>query len=533
VEAAISRRAYQLGVAAATAGVAAFLLAQLHAWPPHEDETLALFIGSKPLPEMFDTVIGERGGAPLHFLLVHLVALVSPTLTALRLISVVFAVASIPVVAALLSRLGGRRAALIGTLIVAASWVMLFHGIYGRMYSLFLFTSALSFLALLRALDRRRPADWGLWGLAILATLASHQYGAFLLALQAIYAAIVWRRERFAPAAPLVALAAVVGLAAPIWRSNLVLASRFDVGIGQGGTQLGGPLPVLEYLRAALGDFVAGWLVLFALVCALAVLGLVALVRERPRSAVLTVLVFALPTVGLMLARAGGSASAPETRHLIFALPFFALLVATGVLRLADRAGARAPAALALSVTALASSQIAWGWHTTPTLYAGEPERRESARAAAAAWLAATGRPTDVLFGYDPLYLGAREDGAELGETIVPRADPKLALRTLLDAPKPLGRGVWVLDASDGSRITNNYSRRLEIENLSPGPQFETRTFGPFLIVRTREPTGTAAEFLRDTVRVQLLGYWYLGVPSSPVNYHTARVALESLEAGT
>ena len=127
-----------------------------------------------------------------------------------------------------------------------------------------------------------------------------------------------------------------------------------------------------------------------------------------------------------------------------------------------------------------------------------------------------TTRPTDVLFGYDPLYLGAREDGAKLGQTIVPRADPKLALRTLLDAPKPLGRGVWILDASDGSHITNNQSRRLEIDNLSPGPQFETRAFGPFLVVRTREPTLTAAEFLRDTVRVQAVGYWYLGVPSSP-----------------
>ena len=516
VQAAISRRAYLLGVATATAGVAAFLLAQLHAWPPHEDETLALFIGSKPLPDMFATVLGERGGAPLHFLLVHIAAWLSPTLTAVRLISVVFAVASIPVIAALLSRLAGRRLALVGTVLVAASWVLLFHGIYGRMYSLFLFTSALSFLALLRALDRRRPLDWGLWGLALLATLSCHQYGAFILGIEVVFAAVLWRRDRFPLVAPLVALVAVVAAAAPIWRSNLVLASRFDVGVGDGGTQLGGPLPVLEYLRSALGDFVAGWLAVFAIVCALAVLGIWALARERPRAALLAGLVFLVPTLGLMLARVGGSASAPETRHLIFALPFFSLLVAAGLLWLTARAGPRATTALALSVAALGATQIAWGWQTTPTLYAGEPQRRVAAREAAASWLAQTTRPTDVLFGYDPLYLGAREDGAKLGETIVPRADPKLALRTLLDAPKPLGRGVWILDASDGSRITNNQSRRLEIDNLSPGPQFETRAFGPFLVVRTREPTLTAAEFLRDTVRVQAVGYWYLGSRAPP-----------------
>jgi hypothetical protein len=530
VQAAISRRAYLLGVATATAGVAAFLVAQLHAWPPHEDETLALFIGSKPLPDMLSTVLGERGGAPLHFLLVHLAALVSPTLTAVRAISVVFAVASIPLVAMLLSRLAGRHTALVGTVLVAASWVTLFHGIYGRMYSLFLFTSVLSFLALFRALERRRALDWALWALALLATLACHQYGAFILAIQVVFAAGVWYRERFALLAPLLSLVAIVAAAAPIWRSNLVLASRFDVGVGDGGTQLGGPLPVLEYLRATIGDFVAGWVVVLALVCGLAAFGIVVLVRERPRTAVLAGLVLAVPTVGLMLARVGGSASAPETRHLIFALPFFALLVAAALVRLASFAGPRAAPALALSVAALAATQIAWGWNTTPTLYAGEPERRKAARDAAAQWLASTARPTDVLFGYDPLFLGAREDGGRIGETIVPRADPKLALRTLLDAPKPLGRGVWILDASDGSRIANNHSRRLEIENLSPGPQFETRAFGPFLIVRTRAPTQTAAEFLRDTVRVQAVGYWYLGVPSSPLNYNTARVALDNLE---
>src|SRR6185312_16508265 len=113
----------------ATAGVAAFLLAQLHAWPPHEDETLALFVGHEPIGQLVHTVLDQRGGAPLHFLLTHLVAAVSPTLTALRLISVVFAVASIPIVGMVLARLADRRTALVASALVAASWVTLFHGI--------------------------------------------------------------------------------------------------------------------------------------------------------------------------------------------------------------------------------------------------------------------------------------------------------------------------------------------------------------------------------------------------------------------
>ena len=92
----------------------------------------------------------------------------------------------------------------------------------------------------------------------MLAALASHQYGAFVLVVQLIYVAVVWYRERFALAPPLAALGAVVAVAVPLWRSNLVLASRFDLG-GQGGSSLGGPYQVLEYLRSSLGDFAAGW----------------------------------------------------------------------------------------------------------------------------------------------------------------------------------------------------------------------------------------------------------------------------------
>jgi hypothetical protein len=229
-----------------------------------------------------------------------------------------------------------------------------------------------------------------------------------------------------------------------------------------------------------------------------------------------------------MLAHVGGSASSPETRHLIFALPFFATLLAVGLLRLTQLAGPRAPAALALSLAFLVATELAWGWQTTPTLYAGEPPKRQAAREAAESWLARTSRSTDVLFGFDPLYLGARERGGEIGETVVPRADPTLALETLLDARKPLGRGVWILDASDGSRIVSNWSWRLEIQDRSPGLGFETRAFGPFLIVRTLEPTQTPTTFLWDTIAVQRMGR-ALWVGNAELNEETAQLALDRL----
>src|SRR5213080_2623374 len=59
---------FWLGTAAVTAGLAGVLGWFLRAWPPHEDEALALFVGRGSIGHVLRTVITERGGAPLHFL---------------------------------------------------------------------------------------------------------------------------------------------------------------------------------------------------------------------------------------------------------------------------------------------------------------------------------------------------------------------------------------------------------------------------------------------------------------------------------
>src|SRR5437588_190542 len=191
----LSARAYAAGIALCSAAVATFVLVQVHAWPPHEDETLALFTGRHSFGDVLRIVLGRRGGAPLHFVLAFLVAHVGGGLTALRLFSALFAVASVPVVGALGTRLGGRAAGLGAAALASGSWALLFHGVYGRMYSLFLFTSALSYLLLERALEGggRR---WAWWALAVLATIATHPYGALVLASQGLY--VLLRRVRLA-----------------------------------------------------------------------------------------------------------------------------------------------------------------------------------------------------------------------------------------------------------------------------------------------------------------------------------------------
>ena len=499
-----------LGVGGVTVAAGAFLLHQLMAWPPHEDETLALFVGRDSLPGVVEHVTRDRGGAPLHFLVAWTVAHLGFGLGGLRLASALFALASLPLVALLGLRLAGRRVALVATVLVAPSWLFLFHGVYGRMYSLFLFCSLLCTLALLEALERGGRGRWALWVGAALLMVATHPYGVLLLCGQAAYV-LAARRDRIRAA--VVAGVAVLVLGIPFWLTDLVLADRFDVGVGGGGEKLGGPAAVLRYFWRSAGDATAGWWPVTLAVVLAAAVGLQWL-RRPGRTLVLCLVGFTF--AAFALAKLGGSAS-PESRHLIFLAPFFAIAVAATVVRI----GRRTPTIAVALTVGLVLVEIAWAWHRTSPLFEWEPDARQAARAEAESWLAATSRPDDVLFGYEPLYLGAWERNRSFPTTVVPRADDRLALR-VIERAGDLGRGVWVLDASR----RNNLKPRLEIERRLPTPSapYEARVFGPFLVLRTFDPVHTPKAFLYYSARALLVGQ-QLGIGDADVNIRTVVLA--------
>jgi hypothetical protein len=496
-----------VGVAGVVLAATAFLLHQLMAWPPHEDETLALFIGRDSLPGVVEHVTRDRGGAPLHFLLAWSVAHLGFGLGGLRLLSAVFAIASLPLVAALGTRLADARVGFVATVVVAPSWLFLFHGVYGRMYSLFLFLSLACLLALLRALDRGGRGAWALWVATALLMVAAHPYGVLVLGGQGLYV-LVSRRERIRSAAIAGAFVLVLGI--PFWLTDLVLAGRFDVGVGGGGAKLGGPTAVLRYFWHSAGDASAGWWPVTVLAVVAAVIGVVQMRRE---ARALVLCFFGAALAAFLVAKLGSSA-APESRHLIFLLPLFALAVATTITML----GRRSLALAVVATAALVVTQVAWAWHRSSPLFDWEPDARQAARAEAETWLAGTSRPDDVLFGYEPLYLGAWErNRSSFPTTVIPRADSVLALRTLR-REAPLGRGVWVLDASE----RNNIRPRLEIERRLPDPAtpYEVHAFGPFLVIRTVRPVVTPAAFLYYAARALLVGQ-QLGIGDADINLRT------------
>jgi hypothetical protein len=508
---------FWLGVGATSAALAGVLAAFLRTWPPHEDEGLALFTGRLSFPDLLQTVIADRGGAPLHFVFAWFVVHVGGGLAALRAVSLLFAVASIPAIAALGSRLADRVTGLVAAVLASATWVLLFHGIYGRMYSLFLFTSALSFIALLDALEHGGRRRFALWGIAAWFMLASHPYAVLVLGAQIVFVAV--RRVRLRPAAVTLAVLAVA--AAPFWWADVVLRSRFHVGVGGGGPQLGSPGAVAHYFWWVSGDMAAGHHEWSTPVLLLALAGFVLLVVRRPSSALLTACVVLVPGTAFVVAKLHSTAS-PEARHLIFALPFFSTLLAAPLVAVGRLRPPLTAVAAAAAVAVLVVGEARWAERKVPALFDGDPSGEAAARDQAAGWLIADARPDDVLLGYEPVYLRAWERDRSFSRYALPRADPDLLAKALKDVPEPLGRGVWVFDASDTTNLWERQTIRYAVPR--PASEFEARQYGPYLVIRSREPLRTRQRFLDVSERVMRLGR-RLQIGDADVNLHSLLVA--------
>jgi len=190
-------------------------------------------------------------------------------------------------------------------------------------------------------------------------------------------------------------------------------------------------------------------------------------------------------------------------------------LLAVPIVALGRRGVRLAPAVALIAVAVLLTGEVRWTHEKTPPLFDGDPPGEMQARDAAGAWLAATYRPSDVLLGYEPVYLQAWERNRSFSGHALPRADAALLASSLKDIPEPLGRGVWVFDASD----TTNVKERQTIPLVLPTPQsaFEARVYGPFLVIRSRRPLVTRARYLSVSEEVMRLGR-RLGIGDADIN---------------
>jgi Dolichyl-phosphate-mannose-protein mannosyltransferase len=395
------RSASAFAPAALLAGLTAWLLFRLApdvtGKPLHEDEAVAGLIAARPLRDVLHTVVLDRGGAPLHFVLAHAVLRLDASPVALRWLSVVFALATVPLCYDLARRLAGPVAGATAASLAATSQLLLVYGTFGRMYTLLAFTSALAIDLFIRALDDVSPRTALAAAAAALIPLAVHPFGLCLFGAEAVVAVWLWRGRALRAALPVIAVAS---LALPLVVVSLRLSERYAPEAGEDLT--GGHSPAAAALRA-LGGAAGGRGIVFAVFAALALAGALALRRSNAAVVAFAALAILVPPALLGVAAAiGATSDRLGPRHLIFTLPLWIALAAVGVTRVAAAVPGRA--GLAVPVVVVAAAVLAPTAVSDPrTIATGEQE----AVRAPAAWLRANVSPGDVLYPYSPVFLAA------------------------------------------------------------------------------------------------------------------------------
>jgi hypothetical protein len=395
------------GAAGAIAFLAIRLQSQVGTKPYFEDEAVAGLIAVRPLPEVIHTVLWERGGSPLHFVLAHVVLSVWPSVGALRWLSVACALGAVACAYALGRELAGDLAGAVAAWIVATSALLHVYGTFGRMYSLLALVGGLNMLLFLRALERPTGLRVSLAAASAWLLAATHPFGGIPVALEAVVAAWLWWPGRDVRRAVPVIVAGVA--TAPLAVAELRLALRFDVSTSS-GTALGSGGSAGTQLDSAARGFAGGGSIVFWIFLVLALVGAVAVAR---RSLLLTIVgagALLLPPLLSLVARVQDTSTAfLSARHLLQSLPFWAALIGAGTVRMAAWWSVRAvvplAAATAVALLAVVTPASARDPRTHFVFLANAGDVRTSA--AVGEWLSQRIEPGDLLFPYSIPYLRA------------------------------------------------------------------------------------------------------------------------------
>lgn len=156
------------------------------------DEILTLTQFVRLAPTELAVTYGSLNNHVLYTWLAKLsAAAFGETAFALRLPAALLGVVSIWATAALFRRTGWIWAAIVASALLAVSYHHVWFSQNARGYTGLLLFSTLAAIALARALNSRKAADWALYGLAFAAAMATHLSAFFLLAAQGVVALAV------------------------------------------------------------------------------------------------------------------------------------------------------------------------------------------------------------------------------------------------------------------------------------------------------------------------------------------------------
>jgi len=360
------------------------------------DEALTVNISKLPVGQLLKQ-LRHDGHPPLYYLLLHgWMKVFGSGDEAVRLLSGLFGLLTIPLFWVAARRYGGRDTAVAGLVLLSTSPFAVRYSTEARMYSLVILLVVAGWLAVRWALDDPRLGRLATVAVLSGALALTHYWAFYLLAALGVVLLIQWRRGN--PAALAVALAIVAGgvLFVP-WLPSFLAQAKHT------GTPWGRPVTPATMLAVTFSDFGGGAKgeaqmlgVLLVLLLLFGVLGR-ALDRFRveldlrthphARAEVLVV----IGTFALACLASYASQAAFASRYTAVVLPLVLLVAAFGVTMLMDP---RLRAALLVVVAVLGLIGTVRGWHEQRT-QGGQIGR----------YITVNGKPGDVI-GFCPDQLG-------------------------------------------------------------------------------------------------------------------------------
>jgi len=177
-----------LRVAALTTFALALRLALAGVQSLRLDESLSLKEAQLPLGTMVGNLFRWDVHPPLYYTFLHAwIWLAGTSVLALRLPSVIFGTAAVPLLYVVARRFTNERGATFAAAIGAASPFWIWHSDEARMYTLLLALALAALWRLFVAYERNRPRDWVVYGLVTGVSLYSHYFAILMLPVHAVW----------------------------------------------------------------------------------------------------------------------------------------------------------------------------------------------------------------------------------------------------------------------------------------------------------------------------------------------------------
>jgi uncharacterized membrane protein len=155
------------------------------------DEAFSVYISRMSLGDITARTAADIQ-PPLYYYLLHFwMALTGETEFAVRFMSLLFGVLTVPLLFVTARRLFNQAAAIFSALLALFSPLYLWYSQETRMYSLITFLALLSSYSLLRALEGANRKWWAAFVLASIAAVYTHYFAFAIIAFQLVYC--IWR----------------------------------------------------------------------------------------------------------------------------------------------------------------------------------------------------------------------------------------------------------------------------------------------------------------------------------------------------